>query len=174
MTVSKSPINKISIPENSRLLTPEFIYGVATASFQLEGGRESRGQNIWDTFYQSTGNIEDHSNGDIACNHFQLWEEDVELIRSLNVDAYRFSISWTRVLNTDGTINHKGIEFYSRLLDRLNEYGIKPFVTLYHWDLPQHLEIKVDGSTGIRLIISEIMPIKSVVYLKIRCTLMPL
>ncbi|MFT5452254.1 MAG: beta-glucosidase [Enterobacterales bacterium] len=142
MTESKSLIKQISIPEKSRLLTPEFIYGVATASFQIEGGRESRGQNIWDTFCQSTGTIEDGSNGDVACNHYQLWEDDVELIRSLNVDAYRFSISWTRVLNKDGTINHKGIEFYSRLLDRLNEYGIKPFVTLYHWDLPQHLEHK--------------------------------
>ena len=142
MTASESLFKKITIAENSRLHTPEFIYGVATASFQIEGGRESRGQNIWDTFCQSTGNIEDSSNGDVACNHYQLWEEDLELLRSLNVDAYRFSISWTRVLNSDGTINNKGIDFYSRLLDRLNEYEIKPFVTLYHWDLPQHLEDK--------------------------------
>ncbi len=142
MTAKKSPIKKISIPENSRLHSPEFIYGVATASFQIEGGRESREKNIWDTFCQSTGTIEDSSNGNIACNHYQLWEDDVELIRSLNVDAYRFSISWARVLNSDGTINQKGVEFYNRLLDRLNDYGIKPFVTLYHWDLPQHLEHK--------------------------------
>jgi beta-glucosidase len=142
MTAENSSINKIVIPENSRLHSAEFIYGVATASFQIEGGRESREQNIWDTFCQSTGTIEDYSNGDIACNHYQLWEEDVELIRSLNVDAYRLSISWSRVLNTDGTINHKGIEFYNRLLDKLNTYGIKTFVTLYHWDLPQHLEDK--------------------------------
>jgi len=138
----KPAIKKIIIPNNSRLHTPDFIYGVATASFQIEGGRQSRTQNIWDSFCQSAEKIEDNSNGDVACNHFQLWEDDVELIRSLNVDAYRLSISWTRVLHNDGTLNNKGIDFYINLLDKLIEYGIKPFVTFYHWDLPQHLEDK--------------------------------
>ena len=119
---------------------PEFIFGVATSSFQIEGAADSRLPTIWDTFCATPGKIRDHSNGLVACDHVARWQDDVDLIASLGVDAYRFSIAWSRVLKLDGSLNTDGIDFYRRLLDALNDRHIKPFVTLYHWDLPQHLE----------------------------------
>ncbi len=133
---------KISLPPSSTLCSPEFVYGVATASFQIEGDRKGRLPCIWDTFCAKPGNIADRSNGDVACDHVNRWKEDLDLIESLNVDAYRFSVSWPRVMNSDGSLNAEGVDFYIQLLDRLNGKGIKPYVTLYHWDLPQHLEDK--------------------------------
>lgn len=131
---------KISLPETSQLNQKEFIYGVATASFQIEGGYDSRLPCIWDTFCSTQGKIRDASDGKSACEHLKLWKEDIELIDSLNVDAYRLSLSWGRVINQDGTINSEGIDFYIQLLDTLKLKKIKAFVTLYHWDLPQHIE----------------------------------
>ena len=131
---------KISLPDDSKLLSTDFTYGVATASFQIEGGIADRLPCIWDTFCRVNGKIKDHSNGDVACDHYNKWQEDIDLIDNLGVDAYRLSISWPRVLKMDGSLNHKGVDFYLKLLDRLNEKQIKPFVTLYHWDLPQHHE----------------------------------
>ena len=113
---------------------------MATASFQIEGGVDSRLPCIWDTFCATEGNIRDASNGEHACEHLKLWREDVDLIDSLGVDAYRLSISWPRVLHKDGSLNPQGVNFYIDLLDELNRRGIKAFVTLYHWDLPQHIE----------------------------------
>jgi beta-glucosidase len=131
---------KISLPADSNMHSTSFIYGVATASFQIEGGVDSRLPCIWDTFCATQGNIRDASNGEHACEHLKLWREDVDLIDSLGVDAYRLSISWPRVLHQDGSLNPQGVNFYIDLLDELNRRGIKPFVTLYHWDLPQHIE----------------------------------
>lgn len=132
---------KISIPDNSRLKSKDFIFGVATSSFQIEGAVDKREPCIWDTFCAHPGRkIKDDSNGDIACDHYHLWDKDVDLIASLGVDAYRFSVCWPRVVRNDGSINEEGLQFYINLLDKLNRIGIKPFVTLYHWDLPQHLE----------------------------------
>ena len=122
------------------MLSPSFLYGVATASFQIEGGVASRLPCIWDTFCATKGKIADSSNGDVACDHFNRWQDDIELIDSLGVDAYRLSISWPRVMNQDGSANSEGMAFYIDILDRLKEKNIKAFVTLYHWDLPQHLE----------------------------------
>lgn len=132
-------MSKIVLPEQSKMLQPDFIFGVATSSFQIEGGRDLRQKNIWDTF--CTGpNILDKSNGDIACDHFHRWEEDVEHIQALNVDAYRMSIAWPRVLHQDGSLNEAGLAFYEAVIDKVKALGKKVFVTLYHWDLPQHLE----------------------------------
>jgi len=131
---------KLTLPQKSKMHSKEFSFGVATASFQIEGGAEHRLPCIWDEFCATEGTIADRSNGNVACDHFNLWQEDVELISSLGVDSYRFSVSWPRVINKDGSVNHKGMNFYINLLDKLNAKGIKPFVTLYHWDLPQHLE----------------------------------
>lgn len=131
---------KLTLPKNSKMHSKEFTFGVATASFQIEGGAEHRLPCIWDNFCATEGTIADKSNGDIACDHFNLWQEDVELISSLGVDSYRFSVSWPRVMNKDGSVNSDGMNFYINLLDKLNAKGIKTFVTLYHWDLPQHLE----------------------------------
>ncbi len=133
---------KISLPQNSPMKSSEFVYGVATASFQIEGGISSRLPCIWDTFCATPGKIADSSDGSVACDHFNRWKDDVDLIESIGVDAYRLSISWPRVMNEDGTANQEGLQFYIDLLDELNNRNIKPFVTLYHWDLPQYLEDK--------------------------------
>jgi beta-glucosidase len=130
----------IELPIDSKLNTKEFLFGVATASFQIEGGADSRLPCIWDTFCATPGKIRDGSDGLIACDHFNLWREDVQLIKSLGVDAYRLSISWPRVMHQDGSLNAQGVDFYIQLLDELKAHQIKAFVTLYHWDLPQHLE----------------------------------
>lgn len=121
-------------------MSSDFVFGVATASFQIEGGIDSRLPCIWDTFCATPGTIRDGSDGSIACDHLRLWREDIDLIQSLGVDAYRFSISWPRVIHQDGSLNQQGVDFYIQLLDELKARGIKAFVTLYHWDLPQHLE----------------------------------
>ncbi|QYJ84980.1 beta-glucosidase [Shewanella mesophila] len=130
----------ILLPDNSPMLTPEFTYGVATASFQIEGGAQYRLPSIWDTFCNTPHKIRDGSNGEIACDHFHLWRQDIDLIDSLEVDAYRLSISWPRVMTQTGELNPSGVDFYIQILDRLIAKGIKPYVTLYHWDLPQYLE----------------------------------
>ncbi|GAB3021044.1 GH1 family beta-glucosidase [Bowmanella dokdonensis] len=113
---------------------------MATASFQIEGAVDKRLPCIWDTFCAEAGRIRDGSDGSMACDHVRLWKQDVEMIYSLGVDAYRFSVSWTRVMHADGSPNQQGLDFYLQLLERLNSLGIKAFVTLYHWDLPQYLQ----------------------------------
>lgn len=133
-------MNKITLPENSKLLNSQFVFGVATSSFQIEGAPESRQKSIWDTFCETPGKIEDGSHGLVACEHVKYWKEDIELIQQLGVDAYRFSISWPRVIQDGGELNPEGVAFYMDLLDALIAKGIKPFVTLYHWDLPQNVE----------------------------------
>jgi len=131
---------KLSLPKNSAMLSTDFTYGVATASFQIEGGADNRLPCIWDTFCDTANKVIDGSNGLTACDHFNLWQQDIDLIESLGVDAYRLSISWPRVITKSGKINPDGINFYINILDELKNRNIKAFVTLYHWDLPQHLE----------------------------------
>ncbi len=131
---------KISLAAHSPLLQPGFVFGVATASFQIEGAASSRLPCIWDTFCAEPGRIKDGSNGLIACDHVNRWQQDIELIAALGVDAYRFSIAWGRVINVDGSVNQAGLDFYLQLLDALQVRNIKAFVTLYHCDLPQYLQ----------------------------------
>lgn len=117
-----------------------FVWGVATSAYQIEGARhaDGKGESIWDRF-SDAGRLADP--GDIACDHYRRYDEDVALMAELGVDAYRFSIAWTRVLpDGSGAVNQPGLDFYRRLVDLLLEHGITPFVTLYHWDLPQPLE----------------------------------
>jgi len=133
-------MNKLSLPKNSAMLSQDFTYGVATASFQIEGGVEKRLPCIWDIFCAAENKIVDNSNGDVACDHIERWQEDIDLIESLGVDAYRFSISWPRVITESGELNAEGCKFYTDILDELQRRNIKAFVTLYHWDLPQHIE----------------------------------
>jgi len=120
-----------------------FLWGTATAAYQIEGAVEAdgRGRSIWDTFSHQAGRIREGHTGDVACDHYHRWEEDVALAAGLGLDAYRFSIAWPRI-QPDGLsgVNPKGLDFYDHLVDRLLERGISPFPTLFHWDLPQALE----------------------------------
>jgi beta-glucosidase len=119
-----------------------FLWGAATAAYQIEGAaREGgRGPSIWDTFSRVPGAVADAHNGDVACDHYHRSASDVSLMKSLNLQAYRFSTSWSRCMPDGVTPNAEGIAFYSALVDQLLEAGIKPWLTLYHWDLPQALE----------------------------------
>ncbi|HEX2915746.1 MAG TPA: GH1 family beta-glucosidase [Chloroflexia bacterium] len=122
-----------------------FIWGTATASYQIEGAAHEDGRrpSIWDTFCATPGKVWNGDNGDVACDHYHRWRDDIGIMRQLNTNAYRFSIAWPRVLpQGTGPVNEKGLDFYDRLVDGLLEAGIKPFATLYHWDLPQILEDK--------------------------------
>jgi beta-glucosidase len=120
-----------------------FIWGSATAAYQIEGGynEDGRGESIWDRYCRMSGNIADGSSGDIACDHYHLYEQDIQLMKYLGLKSYRLSIAWPRIF-PDGTgkPNEKGIAFYKNLITLLVKNGIKPAVTLYHWDLPQKLQ----------------------------------
>ncbi len=124
-------------------LPKNFVFGAATASYQIEGAynEDGKGESIWDRFSHSSGKIVNGDNGDIACDHYHRYEEDLRLMKAINLDAYRFSLSWPRIM-PDGKkpINQKGIDFYNKLIDSLIAKNITPFITLYHWDLPQMLE----------------------------------
>lgn len=128
-----------------------FIWGTATSSHQIEGGtdEDGRGESIWDRFAATPGKIADNSNASIACDHYHLWREDIERMKWLGLDAYRFSIAWPRIIpDGSGTVSKAGLDFYDALVDGLLESGITPFVTLYHWDLPQALQDR--GGWGAR------------------------
>ncbi|BER91634.1 GH1 family beta-glucosidase [Atrimonas thermophila] len=121
----------------------DFVFGVATSSYQIEGAwnEDGKGESIWDRFTHTPGNIQDGTTGDVACDHYHRFEEDVELMEKLGIDAYRFSIAWTRIFpEGKGRINEKGVKFYQQLIEKLKAAGIKPVITLYHWDLPQALQ----------------------------------
>ena len=120
-----------------------FFWGTATASYQIEGAwnEDGKGESIWDRFVHTPGKIKNGATGDVACDSYHRWREDVALARALNLNSYRFSLSWPRLQPSgSGAVNAKGIDYYSRLVDALLEARIRPFVTLYHWDLPQALE----------------------------------
>jgi len=128
-----------------------FLWGTATSSYQIEGAvsEDGRGPSIWDLFVRQPGTISDKSTGDIACDHYHRYKEDVQLMKTLGATAYRFSIAWPRVFpDGAGRPNPKGIDFYDRLLDELLANGIEPFATLYHWDLPQALQARFGGWTS--------------------------
>jgi beta-glucosidase len=128
--------NKIIFPEN-------FLWGAATAAYQIEGAwnKHGKGESIWDRFAHTPGNILNGDTGDVADDHYRLWKKDIALMKRIGLQAYRFSVAWTRILPAGrGRVNQKGLDFYSRLVDGLLEAGIVPFVTLYHWDLPQALQ----------------------------------
>src|SRR4051794_33861338 len=132
----------ISRPSGRRF-PDDFLWGSATASYQIEGGAQEGGRapSIWDTFSHTPGKVQDGDTGDVAVDHFHRVPQDVAMMADLGLHAYRFSISWSRVQPTgSGEFNQAGIDFYSDLVDRLVAAGIKPVATLYHWGLPQALE----------------------------------
>jgi beta-glucosidase len=126
-----------------RGLVPDFRWGAATSAYQIEGAvaADGRSQSIWDTFCRVPGAIDNGDTGDVACDHYHRWPEDIALMRRLGLDSYRFSIAWPRVIpGGTGEVNRAGLDFYDRLVDELLAAGVTPFATLYHWDLPQVLQ----------------------------------
>ncbi len=120
-----------------------FLWGVATAAYQIAGAvaEDGRTESIWDRFCRTPGAVERGETGDVACDHYHRWAEDVDLMARLGIRAYRFSIAWPRVQPEGrGRANSRGLDFYRRLVDRLLANGITPMATLYHWDLPQALQ----------------------------------
>jgi beta-glucosidase len=122
----------------------DFLFGVATAAYQIEGAahEDGRTDSIWDAFSRIPGAVVGMENGDVACDHYHRYRDDVALMSRLGVQTYRFSTSWARVCPDGGPANPTGLDFYSRLVDELLEHDILPWLTLYHWDLPQALEEK--------------------------------
>jgi beta-glucosidase len=128
--------NKITFPEN-------FLWGAATASYQIEGAwnKHGKGESTWDRFSHTPGKIRNGDTGDVADDHYRLWKKDIGLMKKIGLKAYRFSTAWPRILPVGrGKVNQKGLDFYDRLVDELLKADIVPFVTLFHWDLPQTLE----------------------------------
>ncbi len=126
-----------------RTFPEDFLWGSATASYQIEGAYDEDGRtfSIWDTFSRTPGAVLNGDTGDVADDHYHRWPEDVGLIKELGLDAYRFSIAWPRMQpGGSGAFNPAGVAFYDRLVDALLEAGVQPVTTLYHWDLPQELE----------------------------------
>jgi beta-glucosidase len=135
-----------------RLTFPDgFTWGTATAAYQIEGAvdADGRGPSIWDTYSHTPGRTLDGDTGDVACDHYHRWQEDLDLLADLGVTSYRFSIAWPRVVPSgSGAVNLAGLDFYDRLVDGLLARGIWPMATLYHWDLPQDLQDRVGGWLG--------------------------
>lgn len=120
-----------------------FVWGTGTSAYQIEGApyADGKGESIWDRFSHTPGRVKNNENGDVACDHYNRFEADIALAKKLNLGAYRFSIAWPRVQPTGrGEFNEKGLEFYDRLIDCVIANGMTPFITLYHWDLPQSLQ----------------------------------
>lgn len=129
----------------------EFIWGAATSAYQIEGAASEggRGASIWDRFCRLSGTIADGSSGEVACDHYHRFREDIALMKQLGLQAYRFSIAWPRVMPDGvGRVNQRGLDFYRRLVDELRAAGIRPFATLYHWDLPDALQDRWGGWMG--------------------------
>lgn len=139
---ASAPDDPFTPPAASALWRRDFLLGAATAAYQIEGATREDGRlpSIWDTFSATPGKVLAGDTGEVACDHYHRWEADLELLAKLRFEAYRFSIAWPRVMDEAGRPNARGIAFYRRLLEHLKEQGIRTFATLYHWDLPQHLE----------------------------------
>lgn len=127
------------------MMNDNFVWGVATSAYQIEGGKYANGKraSIWDEFCRKHGKIQNNHRGDHACDFFYQYKNDIQLLKQLGIDHFRFSISWPRVIPFgEGFINHNGLGFYDRLVDECLQNDITPWITLYHWDLPQALELK--------------------------------
>jgi beta-glucosidase len=131
-------------PGVAEIVFPEdFVWGVATSSYQIEGAVDEggRGPSIWDTFSHTPGAVDNGDTGDVACDHYHRWPDDLDLMARLGVASYRFSVAWPRVMPDGRSVNQEGLDFYRRLVDGLLDRGIAPLMTLYHWDLPQSLDV---------------------------------
>src|SRR5258707_5588956 len=141
--LASAAVPKVLAAEGSLMFPKNFYWGTATAAYQVEGAfrEDGRGESIWDRFVHTPGKIKDGSTGDIACDHYHRYREDIGFMRAMHLNSSRFSIAWPRILPS-GTrqVNSKGLDFYKRVVDELLAAGIRPLPTLYHWDLPQALE----------------------------------
>lgn len=131
-----------SMSENTYTFPTTFMWGTSTSSYQIEGGvdEEGRTPSIWDTFCRAPGKVIGGDCGDVACDHFHRFKEDVQLMKQLGFLHYRFSVGWPRIIPAPGVVNEQGLLFYERLLDEIESAGLIPMLTLYHWDLPQWIE----------------------------------
>jgi beta-glucosidase len=135
-SITSSEVQQARFPDG-------FLWGTATAAYQVEGAwnEDGKGESIWDRFTHTVGKVKGNTTGDVACDQYHLYPQDIALQKRLNQKSYRFSISWPRIQSTGtGAPNMKGVDHYSRLVDTLLAAGIRPFCTIYHWDLPQALE----------------------------------
>jgi beta-glucosidase len=140
---TESPAQSSSLRGEPATFPDDFLWGMATASYQVEGAwnEDGKGESIWDRYAHGVGHIKGGDTGDTACDHYHLYKQDIALLKRLNQKSYRFSISWARIQPTGtGAPNQKGLDHYKRVMDAVLEAGIRPFCTLYHWDLPQALE----------------------------------
>ncbi|KAG6588175.1 Cyanogenic beta-glucosidase, partial [Cucurbita argyrosperma subsp. sororia] len=148
---SGNPSHGVEFTLNRSCFPQGFVFGTASSAYQYEGtaNTDGRGPSIWDTFtHKYPGKIKDGSSGDIANDAYHRYKEDVGIMKKMNLDAYRFSISWSRILpkgKLSGGVNRKGIQYYNNLINELLAKGIEPYVTLFHWDLPQALEDEYGG-----------------------------
>ncbi|XP_050211260.1 vicianin hydrolase-like [Mercurialis annua] len=158
MTMTQAKPAHYTMPFNRSSYPSDFIFGAGSAAYQSEGGAyiDGKGPSIWDTFTKhQPGKIWDHSNGDVADDFYHRYKEDVHLMKKIGFDSFRFSISWSRVLpkgRVSGGVNPKGVKFYNDLIDYLIANGLKPFVTLFHWDLPQALEDEYNGFRSSKIV----------------------
>ena len=130
---------------NKNQFGKDFLWGVSTAAFQIEGAHDSdgKGSSIWDVFTSQKGKIKNGHHALTACDFYNSYQDDIDLIRELNIPNFRFSISWPRIMPTGiHPVNKAGIDYYNKIIDSLLAQGIEPWITLYHWDLPQALELK--------------------------------
>src|SRR5579859_1387858 len=143
-------------PNGVRQFPPGFVWGAATAAYQVEGASsaDGKGPSVWDTFSHTPGKVRGGDTGDVACDSYHRYHEDADLLRSLGLSTYRFSISWPRIFPTGaGQVNQAGLDYYKSLLDALDERGITAAATLFHWDLPQALQDRggwADRDTALR------------------------
>src|SRR5579859_1333756 len=142
--IARRSLAALALPEEGAVQFPkDFLWGMATASYQIEGAwnEDGKGESIWDRYTHSVGRIKGAATGDVACDSYHRYREDIAIMKQLNLKSGRFSISWSRIQPSGtGAANQKGLDHYSRYVDALLEAGIRPFCTLYHWDLPQGLE----------------------------------
>src|SRR5438105_10056930 len=138
----RKPLGRASMTHENAF-PADFLWGAATSAYQVEGSplADGAGPSIWHRFSHTPGLVRDGDTGDVACDHYRRYVDDVALMQRLGMNAYRFSISWSRILPTGrGSVNRAGLDFYQRLVDALLENGIEPMATLYHWDLPAALD----------------------------------
>ncbi len=134
-----------------RTFGKDFVWGTATSAYQIEGGylESGKGPSIWDAFCTIPGKIQNGDTGNVACDHFHKFKNDIKLLKELGVNSYRLSLSWSRIMpEGKNTINEEGVNFYNEIIDELLENNITPWVTLYHWDLPLALQLEDDGWLG--------------------------